>query len=220
VSKQERSYETIRRRILAGTYGPGYRLTIDALAKELGMSQAPVREAIRRLEAEGLMIYRPNVGAQVSPVDEERWEGAMATLALLEGYATALAAPVLGPGHLSQLRYLNASMKRAVDSLDIMAFSELNREFHSEIYGRCSNDYLIVRIDETLDQLNLIRATVLAYIPQRCRTSIDEHEQLIVAIERCLDFTEVEHLARAHKLRTMEAYIAYRRRVASSTDGS
>ena len=66
-TKQQRVYETIRERILSGTYGPGYRVVIDGLATELGVSALPVREAIRRLEAEGLIVYRPNVGAQVAP---------------------------------------------------------------------------------------------------------------------------------------------------------
>ena len=67
VTKQERVYRAIRERILSGAYGPGYRVVIDALAEEFEVSGLPVREAIRRLEAEGLVIYRPNAGAQVAP---------------------------------------------------------------------------------------------------------------------------------------------------------
>ena len=62
VTKQERVYQAIRERILSGAYGPGYRVVIDALAEEFEVSALPVREAIRRLEAEGLVIYRPNAG--------------------------------------------------------------------------------------------------------------------------------------------------------------
>ena len=62
-------YRTIRERILSGDYGPGYRVVIDALAAELGVSALPVREAIRRLEAEGLVVFRPNAGAHVAPAD-------------------------------------------------------------------------------------------------------------------------------------------------------
>src|SRR5689334_25268318 len=75
VTKQERVYRAIRERILSGAYGPGYRVVIDALATEFGVSALPVREAIRRLEAEGLVIFRPNAGAHVAPRSEERRVG-------------------------------------------------------------------------------------------------------------------------------------------------
>lgn len=71
-SKHERAYALIRQRILDGVYGPGQRLVIDALAAELGISAVPVREAIRRLEAEGRVVYRHNAGARVAPTAERR----------------------------------------------------------------------------------------------------------------------------------------------------
>jgi biotin operon repressor len=70
VSKHERAYQLIRSRIIDGSYTPGHRLIIDALAGELGISQVPIREAIRRLEAEGRVVYRHNSGARVAPTDE------------------------------------------------------------------------------------------------------------------------------------------------------
>ncbi len=209
MSKQERSYATIRRRILDGTYGPGYRLTIDTLAKELGMSHVPIREAIRRLEAEGLIMYKRNVGPQVSPIDREAWADGMETLALLEGYATAGAATHMKPEDMDRLRELNASMEEAVRGLDLMAFSRFNREFHYQIYGRCSNEYLVQRLDETWARLDAIRTTVLMYIPQRARQGIEEHEEIIGSVEQGASFDEIERLAREHKLRTMQAYVDY-----------
>jgi hypothetical protein len=70
VSKHERAYRLIRSRIIDGSYMPGHRLIIDALAGELGISQVPIREAIRRLEAEGRVVYRHNSGARVAPTGE------------------------------------------------------------------------------------------------------------------------------------------------------
>jgi len=69
LSKHERAYAVIRQRILDGAYQPGHRLVIGTLAGELGISTVPVREAIRRLEAEGRVVYRHNAGARVTPVD-------------------------------------------------------------------------------------------------------------------------------------------------------
>lgn len=207
MSKQESSYKTIRERIIGGVYGPGYRLTIDSLAREFGMSQVPIRESIRRLEAEGWVIYPRNTGPLVSPIDYDKWVQAMETLALLEGYATAEAATQIGDREIDQLRALNSSMKDAIESLDVMTFSQLNRRFHFEIYNSCKNGYLIERLKETWLRLDAIRVTVFAYVPKRSKSAIGEHDEMIRAIERKADFAEIERMAREHKLRTMQAYI-------------
>lgn len=212
MSKQERSYKILRQRIFDGTYGPGYRLTIDALAKELGMSHVPIREAIRRLEAEGLIIYKRNVGPQVSPINREAWADAMETLALLEGYATAGAAARIKSEDTTRLRELNASMEDAVHDLDLVAFSRFNRKFHYQIYSRCPNEYLVQRLDETWARLDAIRTTVLTYVPQRARQAIEEHQEIIEALEQGASFDTIERLAREHKLRTMRAYMDYEAR--------
>src|SRR5262245_31109076 len=99
-TKQERVYQDVRERIRGGTYVPGLPSVIDARAEELGVSALPVREAIRRLEAEGLVVLRPNVGAQVAPAEPGVFDEEMTVLAVLEGYATAQAAPLLGPDEL------------------------------------------------------------------------------------------------------------------------
>src|SRR5438034_399628 len=99
VNKQERTYTILRDRIHSGSFAPLERLNIDALARELGVSPIPVREALRRLEAEGWVRFTPNVGAVVSPVDSTTWEQAMITLAILEGAASAEAQQHLRRSH-------------------------------------------------------------------------------------------------------------------------
>src|SRR3954469_2517028 len=106
-TKQERVYQEVRERILSGAYGPGYRVVIDALAEEFEISALPVREAIRRLGAGGPVIDRPNVGAQVAPADPGVFDEEMTVLAVLEGYATALASPHLGKAGMKGLRAIN-----------------------------------------------------------------------------------------------------------------
>src|SRR5579864_9372494 len=139
VTKQERVYQAIRERILSGAYGPGYRVVIDALAEEFEVSGLPVREAIRRLEAEGLVIYRPNAGAQVSPADPALFAEEMTVLAVLEGYGTALAAPRLGEAQIARLTEITDEMEAAMAGLDSLSFGRLNQEFHGLIYAHCPN---------------------------------------------------------------------------------
>jgi DNA-binding GntR family transcriptional regulator len=207
-SKQERTYTVLRERILDSTYGPGYRLVIDVIARELEVSPMPVREAIRRLEAEGWVIYRANQGARVAPVDTGSWKEVMVTLALLEGYATAASAPEMRAADCKRLRAINKKMRGAIDRLDLMQVSRFNHEFHELIYERCPNTYLRRELAETNERLNTLRATVFLYIPTRGNESASEHDMLTELIEVGADPTRIEREARRHKLRTVEVYEA------------
>lgn len=207
MNKHERTYAVIRERILSGGYGPGHRLVLDTIAKELSVSAVPVREALRRLEAEGWVIYRRNAGAQVAPVDSSTWEAVMHALALLEGYATALAAPHLSEADIEDLRYRNQAAAHALEKLDLIEFTRLNRVFHFAIYGtRCPNPYLVELLGDTWDRLDAIRRTVFTSIPNRGWDSVTEHDELIALIEGRAGRQEIESAARMHKLRTIEAY--------------
>jgi DNA-binding GntR family transcriptional regulator len=205
-SKQERAYATLRERILDGTYGPGQRLVIDALARELDVSQMPVREAIRRLEAEGWVTFVRNQGAQVAPIDGAGWTEAMTTLAVLEGFATSLAAPFVTAEDLAELRAIDDRMREAIESLDVLAFSDHNLAFHELIYKRCPNDHLRRELGAIQERVNTLRASIFLYIPTRGRVSIGEHEALLGLIERGADPFEIELAAREHKLHTVTAY--------------
>jgi DNA-binding GntR family transcriptional regulator len=133
---QERIYQTLRKRILNGGYDPGHRLVIDSLARDFGVSGIPVREAIRRLEAEGLIVYRPNVGPQVTQRDARLYEEELEAVAVLEGYATALAAPDLTPGDLERLREINSELLECANASDSFGFSR--RNFDSSSRRRAS----------------------------------------------------------------------------------
>lgn len=206
-SKQERAYGVLRSRIVDGTYGPGHRLVIDALARELRVSPMPVREAIRRLEAEGWIMYVPNQGAQVAPVDVASWTDAMTALAVLEGYATALSAPLLGARDIAVLRSINEAMRAAIEGLDMLNVSKRNQAFHGAIYARCPNRYLRQSMETIQERLStLVRSTVFMYVPMRGLISVDEHEHLLVLVERGADAAVIEAHARDHKMHTVAAY--------------
>src|SRR5215475_7582268 len=121
-NKHELAYRLIRERIEAAVYQPGQRLVIDALARELDMSQVPIREAIRRLQAEGWVTYRHNSGPEIANIGLEQWEATMELVAVLEGYATALAAPYLRKKDLKELRQHVHAMQRAVERFDALTF--------------------------------------------------------------------------------------------------
>jgi len=206
VNKQERTYEILRDRIHTGVYAPNARLNIDALARELGVSPIPVREALRRLEAQGWVQFKPNAGAIVSPVDATSWEQAMVALAVLEGAATAEAQRHLRASDFTRLRRLAADMQGEQDPV---RFGRLNRRLHEVIVTRCGNAWLLDLLRQTHDRLDLVRSTMFAYLPERAAEAAREHARLIELLEGG-DPAELERYARWHKLRTVEAYRARR----------
>jgi DNA-binding GntR family transcriptional regulator len=209
VTKQERVYRAIRERILSGAYGPGYRVVIDALATEFGVSALPVREAIRRLEAEGLVIFRPNAGAHVAPADPTLFDQEMTVLAVLEGYATALAAPHLGKAEIKRLSAITDSMVDAIGRLDPLTFGRLNQEFHAVIYEHCPNAALVDLLRDVGARLDAIRRTVFIQIPYRGTESVAEHRRLIALLAEGAPVGKIEAAAREHKLNTVESFRAW-----------
>src|SRR3954471_17818335 len=216
-TKQQRVYETIRERIVTGAYSPGFRVVIDALASELGVSALPVREAIRRLEAEGLVVYRPNAGAQVAPADPALFHDEMGVLAVLEGHATALAAPHLTERDLRRLRETTDDMAAAMEQMDPLAFGRHKRAFHQVFHARCPNGALVELLTEVERRLDAIRRTVFVHIPYRGAASVSEHRDLVALVERGAHTDRIERAGRAHKLRTLDSLRAWQRENATGS---
>jgi len=204
-NKQQEVFALLRRRILDGSYPPGYRLVIDAIARELGVSPMPVREAIRRLEAEHWVVHEPHVGAQVAPRDAESWAEVIEVLAVIEGYVTALAAPHVTPEDIAEMRAISASMYTDVKSLDVVALTEHNEALHEILWERCPNRLLRREVREAQERLDAMRSTIYFPLKVRGMSMLDEHLQLIEMLETGRSSSEIEQFARAHRLATIEA---------------
>lgn len=220
MSKQELAYQTIRQRIVEGRYGPGYRVVIDELARELGCSAIPVREAVRRVEAEGLIEYTRHAGARVITIDERQYVDTLSTLAVLEGYASGLAAPRLPPDDLATLRRLTAEMRAAIDAGDMLRYSELNRAYHETIYRRCDNAYLVDQIRAAWARLDSMRHSIWVLIPERARASVADHERITALLEATAPAGEIERAVRAHKLATATEVHGWAARGGTKPNGS
>ena len=207
-SKSERAYRLIRDRIDAGVYAPGFRLVIAPIASELAISAVPVREAIRRLEAEGLITFERNVGAQVALIKETEYQHTMQTLALVEGFATALAAPHVSDDQLSRARAINETMRRTLNEFDPLRFTELNREFHSVLFESCSNPHVLELVHRGWNRLRVLRDSSFSFAPGRSQESVNEHARLLDLIEQRAPAHDIELAAREHRLETMNAVLA------------
>jgi DNA-binding GntR family transcriptional regulator len=209
LSKSQRSYQWIKARIADGSYTPGYRLVLGQIAGELGVSAVPVREAIRMLEAEGLVTFERNVGAQVAMIEETEYLYTMQTLSLVEGAATALSMPHILPEDIARARAVNTEMVQCLQDFHPHRFTELNLEFHSILFERCPNPHLLDLVHRGWGRLNALRDSTFSFVPGRAEESVGEHEELLALIESAADPLEVELAARAHRTGTLDAFLAY-----------
>lgn len=208
--KSRLAYDFIKQRIENGDYTPGYRLVLAPIAAELGVSVVPVREAIRLLEAEGLVHFERNVGAQVAMVDPREYEVTMQTLSLVEGWATAASAPFMTADDIARARTINEAMERSLTNLDPVEFTRLNLEFHTVIFEHCPNPHVRELVDRGWARLRVLRQSVFTFVPGRARESVAEHERILRLIETGAEPLELELAARNHRLATLEAFLDHR----------
>lgn len=205
-SKSERAYAWIRTRIARQQFGPGYRLVLGTIADELDMSVVPVREAIRRLEAEGLVTFERNVGAKVSLVDATEYVDVMESLGIIEGAATALAAPNVTADMLARAEDINQRMADLLTMFDPHSFTLLNQQFHAALFEACENAHLLQLVHREWARLAGLRDSTFAFVPERARHSVEEHTELIRLIRAGAPAFEIEQAARAHRSHTLQAY--------------
>ncbi|MFJ3956295.1 GntR family transcriptional regulator [Arthrobacter sp. NPDC090010] len=210
LSKSQQAYEWIRERIARHQFGPGYRLVLGSLAEALGMSVVPVREAVRRLEAEGLVEFERNVGARVTLVDETEYVHSMQTLGVVEGVATSLSAPLLDPADLVRAREVNERLRRLLDHFDPHAFTTMNQEFHSVLFEPCPNPHILDLVHRGWTRMAGVRDSTFSFVPERARESVEEHERILELIESEADPLEIELAARNHRWATLNAFLAQR----------
>ncbi|MER7014255.1 GntR family transcriptional regulator [Saccharopolyspora sp. NPDC000359] len=211
VSKSQQAYEWLHERIVTHRFTPGYRLVLSQIAAELGISAVPVREAIRRLEAEGLVTFEKNIGAQVALVDEGEYVTTMQTLAVVEGAATGFSAPLLTAEDLAEARAVNQRMRECLEHFDPRRFTELNEEFHAVLFARCPNEHITDLVRRGWSRLRLLRNSTFSFVPGRAVQSVAEHDRLITLIEDGADPLDIELAARRHRTATLDALRHFQR---------
>ena len=207
VSKSQLAYEHLRDGITRGGYGPGYRLVLDQLARELRMSVVPVREAIRRLEAEGMVIFERHVGARVAAIDPVDYQDTCQTLAIVEGAAVALAQPHLAAADLAEARAINDRLRQCLADFDPVRFTRLNEAFHRTLSDPCPNAQLKNLVDAGWRRLAGLRRSTFGFVPGRARASVAEHDALLALLAEGAAPADVEAAVREHRLAGMRAYL-------------
>jgi DNA-binding GntR family transcriptional regulator len=176
------AYEELRRLILTGEAEPGSRLGEAELAETLGLSRTPVREALQRLDAEGLVEVLPHRGARVVRWSTRDLEEIFELRALLEPYAAARAARVgLADDELAVLDGLCDAMEHAAAEDDLPGLAELNSRFHAAVLAASGNGRLPALLTSVV-HAPLVIGTFRRYDDESLRRSMNHHRELVAAL--------------------------------------
>ncbi|HEU0115782.1 MAG TPA: GntR family transcriptional regulator [Thermomicrobiales bacterium] len=189
-------YQHLRQQILDNRYPPGAPLPEASVAADFKVSRVPVREALRRLEAEGLVAIAPRQGAVVSDLSPQQFLDAYRVREVLEALAMQLAAPRLDEDDRDRLRALQGEMRDAAATADADRFFVANRAFHALIVERSANEYLQAIYFPLMDQMRRYRSPSLE-LRGGLERSIDEHDAILRALAAG-DGEEAARLLREH----------------------
>jgi len=194
LSHGQDAYQRLISDIRAGTLRPGDRLLEVELALRLGISRTPVREAIRLLEADGLVSHAPRTGASIRSLEYSEVTELYEMRTMLEATAARLAARTASEVELQELDTLNADMSEAQS--DVARLYELNHQFHQVLLDAARNRYLshsMAALQKTL----LILGPSTMQDANRAAEALDEHGAIIAAM-RARDEAGAEAAMRLH----------------------
>lgn len=192
----EKVYRRIRETIMEGSLLPGTRLVEEATAQGLGVSRTPVREAIFRLESEGLVSRDERGGAIVAELTSEEIEDIYAVRSALEGLAARMAAGKMSQREFVRLEHTQARLEAAAEAMDAEALASLNFSFHEVILRATHNVTLVGFMEQIHASLRRATQTTMAY-PGRAEEAMAEHRDLIRALKQN-DSADAERIARQH----------------------
>jgi DNA-binding GntR family transcriptional regulator len=182
--------------ILKGQRKPGDRLDERQLAEQFGMSRTPVREALQRLAASGLVVSRGRQGLQVAQLSIADLLDAFSVAAEMEALASAQAARRIRPDQQRRLEAAHQACSVAAQARDADGFYEANLEFHETISAASHNRILQDELRRLTVKISPYRRTI-TFQPGRMESSIPEHDQIMVAISRG-DATQAGQIMRSH----------------------
>ena len=176
-------FNTLRQAIITGEFAPGERLMEIALANRLGVSRTPVREAIRKLELEGLVVMIPRKGAEVAKITEKDLRDVLEVRSSLEELAAELATERMNEEIKEKLEKALDDFKKAIDSEDNAAIADSDVEFHDIIFEATGNARLIQIISNLREQMYRYR---LEYIKDEDKRQIllVEHDNILNALRQ------------------------------------
>lgn len=195
-SRADLVYLTLRQDILSNKYRPGQRLSEEAIAHNLNVSRTPVREALKRLHAEGLVEITPRRGSIVRDPSGEELAELCAVREVLEGLAARLATRSISHIELYTLERLLNDMEGAIAEERLADLEELNLQFHETIWIASRNRYLAQQLRQLRQFVQRLQESTLT-VPGRKEAAFQEHKALFAACAAG-DPDMAERVAREH----------------------
>jgi DNA-binding GntR family transcriptional regulator len=212
----ETAYAVLREAIVTNTLKPGTRLRADDLAKKLGVSKTPVREALRKLQAEDLITLQPGNALTVKSISEEQLIEIYYTREALEGMSARLAAENAGQIELAKLRAIHDEIKTSGAAGNVKQFRHLSGEFQLAAFRAARNDTIYRLLKHLQEQIRQFGGSTLTQ-QGRAKEFIAYSKALLAAFET-RNGDAAEKIARENRRRTLELRIKMLR--GSARDGS
>lgn len=216
-SQSTTAYAILKQRIMTGEFGPNDTLREIDFAKQMNMSRTPVREAVKRLEDEGMLTRVPRKGLTVTTLDQTSITELYGFREILECGAARLAARYADDMEIENMRAILEESRSHADPI------RSNYEFHQALYAASHNQFLVKAINSLIDSTVLLGQSTLAHTG-RPEVALREHLQLFEAIEK-RDEQQAEACAREHirqallaRLKQQRAVMAKRRTASQSTE--
>ena len=198
-------FQTLRQAILKGELKPGERLMEIQLAQKLGVSRTPVREAIRKLELEGLVLMIPRKGAEVAEITIKDLEDVLEVRAALEELAVCDACENITEEQILALKEAADNFQAALESDDLVKCAETDMAFHEIIYSATNNKRLLQILNNLREQMYRYRMEYVKDIRQRSNL-VEEHRELLDAISS-RDSIKAKELMKTHLLNQQQEVI-------------
>lgn len=210
--KRDRIFESLRRQILSGALPRGSRMPQDELARQFDASITPVREALRLLEAEGLIVSEPHRGVRVAGVDLDKVKATYITRRLVESYAMRRATSRLSQRDLARAQTLIEQMNGTKGADDLETYRHDNREFHFLFYDRCGLSGLRDQIDAMWQAFPW---DLLLDTSDRTAESQQEHIDILAAVRS----GDLEAVAATTELHIQKGFAGIAHRLSDRVDG-
>ena len=176
-------FQTLRQAILKGELQPGERLMEIKLAESLGVSRTPIREAIRKLELEGLVVMIPRKGAAVANITEKDTKDVLEVRRTLEMFAVEVACDRITEEQLVELKKAAKEFEASKGSMDLIRIAETDMNFHEIIYEATQNERLVQMLNNLRENMYRYRIEYLKD-PNYYDSLVKEHQEILCAIEK------------------------------------
>lgn len=178
---RDQVYESLKKAIVTLELEPGKRILDKDLAAEFGVSRTPVREALKRLEDEGLVESLPGSQTRVTNIFLEEAKNAFTVVAALHRLAARLAVPFLSKEELKRMEESNAKLRKAIDDQDVIRAVEADDSFHSILLKASRNPEIELALDRIMSKVRRLEFSQFSSVS--AKKSIEQHDEIIRACQ-------------------------------------